>query len=354
VLIKHLGEKKQLQIESSATKNLLEAGNEDSQSNSEPIWLILTTKKHITDTKRLKPGKIRVPHSLNRAESSICLITADPQRKYKDVIAHELFPAELRSQIRILGLEKVKKRYKSFESRRQLVAEYDTFLADDRVITSLPKLLGKTVYESSKRPIPVSFPNPKPQKSGSKDSSSEKPISPQAMAKEIEKALSSARIHLAPSVTTSVHVGYSHFTAEQLEQNISAVVEGMVEKFIPKGWRNVRSIHVKGPTSAALPIWQASELWVDEEDVLEDQEAEKANSIAAQKGKRKQRGGGGGGGGGEEGGTEADVEFRPKKKLLGNEDGFNKEMADRREALRKQKRQARAELENARAAPVVV
>ncbi len=48
---------------SSGKQNLLASdgsGSEDEDSVSEgtPIWLLLTTKRHITDTKRLKPGKM--------------------------------------------------------------------------------------------------------------------------------------------------------------------------------------------------------------------------------------------------------------------------------------------------------
>ena len=124
-LLKHIRDRKQ----QTGSKNLLEAGNENTASTAVPIWLVFNTKKHITNQNRLKPGKIPIPHSLNRPEASICLITADPQRAFKDLIEEETFPAALRSQIRILGLEKVKQRYKSFEQQRQLVAEYDVFLA---------------------------------------------------------------------------------------------------------------------------------------------------------------------------------------------------------------------------------
>lgn len=89
--------------EQSAKKNLLE--NEDGESEAEeqpcedaPIWLNLTTKKHVVDKNRLKPGKIAVPHSMNSSPSlSICLITADPQRAVKDVVAHPTFPTALSS-----------------------------------------------------------------------------------------------------------------------------------------------------------------------------------------------------------------------------------------------------------------
>ena len=304
----------------------------------------MTTKKHIVDKKRLKPGKISVPHALVKPDTSICLITADPQRTYKDAVADPTFPENLRSRIRVIGVAKLKQRYKSFESRRQLLAEYDTFLADERVVTLLPRLLGKTVYESSKRPLPVNLQGSRshhtksalPGSTANQKSSLKAPV-PQLIAKEIEKALRSARVHLSPSTTTAIQVGFSNFSTDQLQQNIEAIVEGMQQRFVPQGWRNIRAIHIKGPSTAALPVWLASQLWIEEDDVLEDKEAEEAKALESQKGRKRVH-------------RDGEGQSRPlskkRTKLLGTEDGFSKEMAERREALRQQKRQARQELEN--------
>lgn len=312
--------------ESATSKDLFKAAATSPDEEPEPIWLVLTTKKHIIDKKRLKPGKISIPHALVKSDTSICLITADPQRAYKDAIADPLFPEDLRARIRVLGIAKIRQRYKSFESRRQLLAEYDVFLADDRVVTLLPNLLGKTVYESSKRPIPVDL-------QGS--SKGVRIAKPQAISKEIEKALRSARIHLSPSVTTAVLVGYSSFEADKLQQNIEAVVEGMQSRFVPQGWRNIRAIHIKGPNTVALPIWLANQLWVDQDDVLEDKKAEEASKLASQKGRKRKH---------KEG--EAVVGgLKKKTKLIGTEEGFSEEMAQRRAALRQQKKQAMEEVE---------
>ena len=334
--------RKEQQKKSETSKDLFKATSTDPDDDPEPIWLILTTKKHIVDKKRLKPGKIPVPHAIVKPDTSICLITVDPQRAYKDVIADPTFPDNLRSRIRVLGVGKVKQRYKSFESRRQLLAEHDTFLVDDRVVTLLLGLLGKIVFESSKRPISVDISGLKPQKAPgekvkprSKDSQP-RIAKPQPLAKEIEKALRSARVHLSPSATTAIHVGYSNFKAENLQQNIEAVVDGMQQKFVPSGWHNVRSIHIKGPNTVAMPIWLANQLWVEEDDVLEDNEAEEAKAIESQRTKKRKH---------REGGAHGDGHTMKRTKLLGNEEGFSKELAERREALSKQKREAREELE---------
>lgn len=197
-------------------------------------------------------------------------MTADPQRQYKDIVADPAFPAELRAKIgRIIGLDKLKKKYKTFETRRQLLAEYDIFLADDRIVTELPRVLGK-VFESKKhkRPIPITL---APQLPKDKDGKRKRVLrKPQEIAKEIESALSSTYLHLNPSATTSIRIGKLSQTPGQLKENVEAVVSALTTKFVSQGWKNIRALYIKGPTTVALPIWLADELWTDEAQVLEE------------------------------------------------------------------------------------
>jgi ribosome biogenesis protein UTP30 len=162
-----------------------------------------------------------------------------------------------------------------------LLAEHETFLADDRIIVELVSTLGKIFYKStSKRPIPVSL---MPSKAGNRDSKDQSVrskkrdpksttialVSPTQAANEIDRALSCALIHLSPSTCTAVRIGLSTFSPLQIAENVKAVTESLIEKHVPQGWRGVRGVHIKGPSSAALPIWLADELWLDQGNVLE-------------------------------------------------------------------------------------
>lgn len=44
---------------------------------------------------------------------------------------------------RVVGVSKLKGKFAPFEARRALMSEHDLFLADDRIVPMLPKLLGK-------------------------------------------------------------------------------------------------------------------------------------------------------------------------------------------------------------------
>ncbi|KAL8727290.1 MAG: hypothetical protein Q9181_005765 [Wetmoreana brouardii] len=372
-LLKHITTESARKEAASDTKSLFKASSGSSEENAfsetEPIWLVLTTKKHIVDQQRLKPGKIPLPHPLNQSPTTtICLITSDPQRQVKDTVAHPSFPTSLAPRItKVIGISKLKARYKSFESRRQLLNEHDIFLADARIITMLPKGLGKTFYKSPKKPVPVNL-EPYKQKDASgkriirpKTNPAEglmKPIAPPLqVAREIEKTIDCALVHLSPSNNTSVRIGLSSFTAQQVAENVAAVVAGLTEKFIPKGWRNVRAVHIKGPNTMALPIWLADELWVEEGDILEDEEVKGLEEARGSKAAQKNGGGKKRGrmldqvgdveqqvkGMKRERTTEGEVR-EGKKRRVENQD-LSKEMRERRERLREQKRLDREEME---------
>lgn len=271
----------------SAKKNLL--ADDDQVDTAEiPVWLTLTTKRHIADKSKLHPGKIVLPHRLNADDESlsVCLITADPQRAYKDIVASDEFSAELRKRIgRVIDVTKLKAKFSQYEAQRKLYSEHDVFLGDERIINRLPKILGKTFYKSTtKRPVPVDLQAKVPKvdgKRGKRTKKGDKEVNagtPAQIAKEVEKAVGAALVSLGPSTNTAVRIGYASWTAEQIANNVDAAAAALVEKWVPQKWRNVKSIYIKGPETAALPVWLTDELWIDDKDVVADTEATKANT----------------------------------------------------------------------------
>ncbi|KAI9841530.1 MAG: Ribosomal L1 domain-containing protein 1 [Sclerophora amabilis] len=360
-LLVHIRSKEKEKKATSTKRDLLATASDDDGSDGEnaregddtPIWLLVSTKKHVTDKARLLPSKIRIPHSfLTSPDLRICLITADPQRPFKDAIDHPSFPADLRARIsRVIGEDKIRKKYKSYESRRQLYSEHDVFLADDRVIVHLPHLLGKVFYRGgAKRPIPISIAGKKEKKDGrvivrvKKGKEEAKSIAPpKVVADEITRTLSTALVHLAPSTSTAVKIGQANWDAEKVAENIEVAVLAMVEKFVPKKWRGLRAIHVKGPNTAALPIWLAEELWTDEQDVLEDvatDPSEETKAIEGPTGGTKKRKA-----------SNQDEKVKPNKKSKWSKardddhDTLTKEIMLRKEILKKQKAEAMADAE---------
>jgi ribosome biogenesis protein UTP30 len=175
---------------------------------------------------------------------------------------------------------------------------------------------------------------------------------PAQIAKEVEKAVGSALVNLSPTTNTAVRIGYSGWTAEQIAENVEAVVESLVGKWVPQRWRNVRGIYIKGPETAALPIWLTDELWLDNKDVISNEEAaavavarkEKANIGKKRKSIGQSE---------EPKEEEEEVEEPQKKKSKkvkkdlpdGDDDKLNKQIADRKAKLKKQKAAAKKALD---------
>ncbi|KAK3318720.1 ribosomal protein L1p/L10e family-domain-containing protein [Apodospora peruviana] len=350
----------------SGKQNLL--ADEESTVAETPIWLTLTTKRHIHDTHRLQPSKIILPNPLNTdSESTICLITADPQRHYKNVVASDEFPEDLRKRItRVIDLTHLKAKFKAFEAQRKLFSEHEIFLADDRIINRLPSALGKTFFKSTvKRPIPVVLmakrekvdgkrvPKPKGPKQKRDPVENVNARSTPEIAAEIRKAIGAALVSLSPSTNTAVKCGYASWEPEKLAENVNKIVNDLVERFVPQKWSNVRNIYIKGPETAALPIYQTDELWLEETQVVKDGQELSSKSEKANIGKKRKS-------------LDAEPEVneesevkkegdRPKKKSKkvkeakavpeSNDDKLDKEIAARKATLRKQKASAKKAVE---------
>jgi len=182
----------------------------------------------------------------------------------------------------VLGAEKLKKRYKSFEQKRALLAEFDIFMVDDRVIKIVAEFLGKTFYQSkAKRPIPIRLTaGAFIDRNAKKDNKEAQNVvgTPQGVAKEIETALNSTYLSMSNSANTSIRIGTLSMTSQQLTENTAAVVAAIIPKHIEQGWRNIRSLHLKGPATKALPIWLADEIWADQAQVLDQPHQAKSTS----------------------------------------------------------------------------
>lgn len=292
-------------------------GEDDS---AQDIRLEIATKKQMAKDKSLKPRKLYVPHPIrdvNSEDLSVVLITADPAELYNSIIKDDRFPAALRERLsnpvdevdaslsadqkkHVIGFKSIKKHYgTSFERRRQLAQDYQVFLADDRIVTGLSKVLGESFYEATKtRPIPINLQgyreNDRDEQGNKRQKLSEggpkvvrADITPESAAKTIARAIGATTFPVSAGSSASVVVGNSSMDPEKLSENIEFVIKEVTDRFVTKGWRGVKSISVKGTHTAALPIWKTSELWEDEEDVLEFEPAKAIKENKKDKKKRK-------------------------------------------------------------------
>merc|ERR1712216_376566 len=214
------------------TKKREKAEKKQLVETPDPVMVMMAMKK-IPEKDSKKPILIKLDHPIFRDEDTkICLFVKDPQRDVKDMIEKD----GITGIEKVMGISKLRDRYKQYEDKRQLCNSFDLFLADDAVVPLLPRLLGKTFFQKKRQPIPVSF------RSGEK------------LAKVLQRARDSTCFYPGWGACSAVKVGRTDFEAHEIVANVERVVSAMVEN-IPKKWSNVQSIHLKTHDSVALPIF---------------------------------------------------------------------------------------------------
>ncbi|KAF9453160.1 ribosomal protein L1 [Macrolepiota fuliginosa MF-IS2] len=203
------------------------------------IWLNITVKQ-VAPKNKIKPVKIPIVHPIvDPRTTSICLITKDPQREYKELLETH----NIKFISRVVGIEKLKGKFKAFEARRLLLKENGLFLADDRIIPLLPKLLGSKWFEAKKQPIPVC-------------------LTRKDLKGELERAISSTYMNQNNGTCTSIKIGTLTHKPTQVTANITKAIPAIVSH-IPGGWDNIQTLFIKTNTSVSLPVWSCdlSERW---------------------------------------------------------------------------------------------
>ncbi|KAG6812717.1 hypothetical protein H0H92_001078 [Tricholoma furcatifolium] len=207
------------------------------------IWLNVTVKK-MPSGHKFKPAKMQKANRGHRSPiehplidprtTAICLITKDPQREYKDLLQTH----NIKFISRVVGVEKLKGKFKPFEARRMLLKENGLFLADERIIPLLPKLLGSKWFEAKKQPIPVCLKR--------KD-----------LKGELERAVSSTYMNQNRGTCTSIKFATLSHNPKQVLANLKTALPA-IAKHIAGGWDNIQALHIKTNSSVSLPIWSCT------------------------------------------------------------------------------------------------
>lgn len=120
---------------------------------------------------------------------------------------------------------------------RKFINNYDFFLADTQLMTTVGKVLGQLLGPRGKMPIPVPFNAP--------------------IESFLERFRSSIRVKVKNSLSLSCKIGDETMSDEDLASNAHAIL-GAVEKKLPNGDKNIRRIVIK--TSMGKPIKQIQQV----------------------------------------------------------------------------------------------
>lgn len=213
--------------------------------NEEFFYLVVGLKK-IPEKSPVNPTLLPLTHSFyeearEKGAVEICVFTKDPQKSYKEKLLKR------KSIGKVIGMTKLKAKYKPFEAKRLLASSFDFFVADDRIIHLLPPLLGKAFYDRKKIPIAI---NLKRFVDGDADL--------KAFDAEIEKIMNSTVMIHSKGPCVSIKIGISSQSTSDIVDNIKCVVSALNDK-IAGGFENVQSLNLKTTTSIALPVYNTIE-----------------------------------------------------------------------------------------------
>ena len=212
-------------------------GGAESLFGEEGMVYLQVALKRVPQARKDMPVRIEVPHALYEFEGAeVCLLVKDKKGEGHKAAKERLRQEEATGLAKVLGVSKLRAKYESHEAKRQLCHAYDLFLADDRIIPVLPKLLGKTFYKKKKQPIPVRL--------RGKDWKA-----------QIEKARRATYTVLGGGTCVNIRVARSAFEDAEVVENVMAAVSALPE-VLPGKWRSIQALYLKTAESVALPIYQ--------------------------------------------------------------------------------------------------
>jgi ribosome biogenesis protein UTP30 len=178
-----------------------------------------------------------LPHSLFDPEDGVelCLFVTDDS---VEKIKAKLIELRVGGFTKVMGVTKLRTKYREFVARRALVARYAAFFADKRVVPMMPKLCGKPFFSRRKQPMPVE-------------------VAHGDLAAALSEVRDSTYLTLGAQ-TVSLKIGRAHMPARKVAANIVAAIEPAVAR-LPGKWKGVKSIYLRGVDTVSAPLYRASD-----------------------------------------------------------------------------------------------
>eukprot|EP00978_Attheya_sp_CCMP212_P007206 scaffold16726_cov40-Attheya_sp.AAC.1 len=187
-----------------------------------------------------KPIRVMIPHSLHKVtmtknndgdddddmdededdveEPAVCLIVKEESKPWvQEMVAQ--FPEHMTCVKKVMGLNSLRTKFGRFEQKRALLARYDLFLADDRILPMLAKCLGKNFFKAKKQPIPIRL------------------TRKEALPLAIRNCLTATYMYISPGTCLTIKAGTTAMSTKKLAENVEAIAQNAIEK-VPRKWAN--------------------------------------------------------------------------------------------------------------------
>lgn len=264
-LRKYLERTQETKPSSSDKKDLFEDADEVEEDAEERanLYLKFEFKKYFSNRAVLKPVHIALTKPfLGRSNNwRTCLFIRDDLIKSEEDL-EKIVAANIPTLKKILTLTQLKKIYKTYEKREELLEEYDSFVTDDAILSSLPNTLGKPFYHNTpKSPIAIRVTSTKARNE----------LSLVTLGNQLKKVLDGTTFLPPVGVELSVRVGSldQTFTTEELLSNIQDVAKHFSADLLVTVGLSTTELPI-------LPLFYTKKLYSDE-DVAENVTEEKVD-----------------------------------------------------------------------------
>uniref|UniRef100_A0A8B9D0E0 Ribosomal L1 domain-containing protein 1 n=1 Tax=Anser brachyrhynchus TaxID=132585 RepID=A0A8B9D0E0_9AVES len=213
-----------------------------SKAKGDALLLNESDSLHLLVTVWKIPRVAPLPHSFRTETAEVCLFTKDEPNlsaeQTENLYRKLLTQNGITSVSQVISYKTLKKEYKPFEAKRRLLNRFDLFLSDDRIRRLLPSHLGKHFYERKKAPLCVN-------------------LKANNLAKEFQKHIQGTTLPVTnKGCCYTTRIGHTGMKAGEIVDNIIAAAT-VIDKKLPKNWKNVKVLHLKTLKSVALPIFTA-------------------------------------------------------------------------------------------------
>ncbi|KAI7872924.1 ribosomal protein L1/ribosomal biogenesis protein [Spinellus fusiger] len=215
-----------------AVKALFQYERRQQPTTTKNVWLIINVYEAV-DLFKSQPVRILLKHSLQTPGTQRCLITKDPSKPIKDFLTSK----NIKGIHKVLGISKFKKDYSTQEAKKTLMAEYNEFLVDTRILKLMPQVLGKEVYKKRREPMPLD-------------------VRKKDMQKEVIRAVRSTCMEFCTGTCYSVKISSTHLNESQTVENVIGSLQAIVDATYG-GADNIRSLMLKTAESLSLPLYEA-------------------------------------------------------------------------------------------------
>lgn len=239
--------------EATGKSNLFDGEDMDT---SRDLFVEFETKKYYSEKPEFKPRLIELskPFYRENEELKTCLFLRDHFITSEDQL-EKVEEADIPTLDKILTLTQLKTIYQTFEKRRELYNEYDLFIVDDALLSSMPQVLGKTFYQNKIDKFPVNV----------RVSSTKTPkeLSLVTLNNQVNKVLSSTAF--LPPVGTSITVKIGSLNSQFSEPELLANLHAVLNTF---DLDLLLTVGLKTLNSPVLPLFYTDKIYSDT-DVLE-------------------------------------------------------------------------------------